>query len=139
MREAMTREITLKQLRDAKVCPNVLSLFEGLFGQAVEVTVEAAEAVASQFDFDFAASIFLTAPARDEYDWAMGHARAECERVTDAARDEYDRVTAAARAECERVTDAAWAEYKRVMAPARDEYKRVRAATFARLYVSDKP
>ncbi len=103
----MTARITYAQLRASGACRDQLALFKRKFGDSVEVTVQLAESVANEFDWDWAASKLLKAAAWDEY-----------YRVRAAARDEYYHVTAAARAECERVTAAAWAEYYRVTAPA---------------------
>ena len=110
----MTARITDAQLRAAGACCDQLPLFRRKFGNSVEVTVQLAESVASEFDWDWAARNLLKAPAWAEYD-----------RVTAPARAEYDRVTAAARAECDRVRAAA-----------RAEYDRVRAAAFATAYIS---
>ena len=92
----MTARITYAQLRASGACRDQLALFKRKFGDSVEVTVQLAESVANEFDWDWVASKLLKAPA-----W-----------------DEYKRVKAAARAECERVTAAAWAEYYRVGAAA---------------------
>ena len=132
----MTARITYAQLRASGACRDQLALFKRKFGDSVEVTVQLAESVANEFDWDWAASKLLKAAAWDEY-----------YRVRAAARDEYYHVTAAARAECKRVTAAAWAEYYRVTAPAfaecervtaaaRAECKRVGAAAFATAYIS---
>ena len=108
----MATQITLRMLREREACDKQVELFRSLFGDAVEVTEDAAVAVADRFDWDWAARHFLKAPAGAEYD-----------RVTAAAGAEYDRVRA-----------PAWAEYDRVRAPALAEYDRVMARTFARLY-----
>ena len=119
----MTARITYAQLRASGACRDQLALFKRKFGDSVEVTVQLAESVANEFDWDWVASKLLKAPAWDEY-----------ERVTAAAWDEYERVTAAAWAEYYRVTAPAWDEYKRVKAAARAECERVTAAAWAEYY-----
>ena len=119
----MTARITYAQLRASGACRDQLALFKRKFGDSVEVTVQLAESVANEFDWDWVASKLLKAPAWDEY-----------YRVTAAAWDEYERVTAAAWAEYYRVTAPAWDEYKRVKAAARAECERVTAAAWAEYY-----
>jgi len=108
----MAKQITLRMLREREACDKQVELFRSLFGDAAQVTEDAAVAVADRFNWDWAASNFLTA----------------------AALTEYDRVGAAARAEYDRVRAPALAEYDRVGAAARAEFYRVTARTFARLY-----
>ena len=143
----MTARITYAQLRASGACRDQLALFKRKFGDSVEVTVQLAESVANEFDWDWVASKLLKAPAWDEYYRVTAAAWDEYERVTAAAWAEYyrvtapafaeyDRVRAAALAEYERVTAAAWAECKRVTAAARTECKRVGAAAFATAYIS---
>jgi len=125
--------ITVRQLIDAGACRDAKIRFRELFGDRVEVTEDAALAVADDIDWDWAADHFLSV-----------HARAEYERVKAADHDEYGRVVALreyrrmeedAWAKYERMRAAAWAKYRRVAAAARAEYERVKARTFARLYL----
>jgi hypothetical protein len=92
--------LTPQTLIDEAACSDQVKLFRSrfrsLFGDSVEVTPEACEKVAAQFDFELAARILLT-----------GSAWAEYERVRDSAWAEYDRIC-----------DSAWAEYKRICARA---------------------
>ena len=130
----MAKQITLRMLREREACDKQVELFRSLFGDAAQVTEDAAVAVADRFNWDWAASNFLTAPALAEYDRVGAAARAEYVRVRAPALAEYDRVTEAAVAEYVRVTAPARAEYDRVTEAAWTEYERMKARTFARLY-----
>ncbi len=91
-----SRVLALQQLKDANACHEQVALFQQTFGESVEVTVELAEQYAQQFDFDFAAQHFLSAPAQAEYDKVRAAAWAEYHKVTAPALAEYHKVTAAA-------------------------------------------
>jgi cell division septum initiation protein DivIVA len=121
------RTLTAEQLEAADACPDQVELFRGRFGESVRVTEAQAAKVSGLFDWDWAATRLLSAPARAEY-----------KRVEAQARAEYERVTAPAWAEYERVKAPAWAEYERVTAPAWAEYKRVEAQAWAVAYINDR-
>ena len=104
-------KVTKTLLLRKGACDDQLDKFVELFPKGVVVTEALCIEHASVFDWGWAASHLLRAPAQDE----------------------YSRVRAAAQAEYERVIAAAWDEYEREMAPAQAEYSRVAAATFGRL------
>lgn len=98
------------------------------------MTVEAAEAVAGDFNWGWAACRLLSRPAWAEYSRAVILERAEYRRIATAA---YRRVEAAARAEYLHIRIAAWDEYNRIATAAQAEYNRTTARTFARLYIAE--
>ena len=55
--------LTLAQLERAGACSEMVEDFRRRFGTSVAVTEAAAEAVAGVYDWDWAASKLLTAPA----------------------------------------------------------------------------
>lgn len=63
--------ITVDQLRKAKACTPQVALFRKLFGDSVDVTVEAAIAVADTFDFSWAARNLLSPSALQAYHQAF--------------------------------------------------------------------
>ena len=109
-------ELKLQTLIDLRACREQVDLFRAKFGESVDVTPELCEAVASEFDFCWAARNLLLPTALAEYERVRAPAYAEYERVTAPAYAEYERVRDAAYAECERVRDAAYAECDRAIA-----------------------
>ena len=59
--------LTLRQLRDADACRPQVRLFARLFGDAVDVNPILCVTVAPQFDWDWAAQAFLSAPLLAQY------------------------------------------------------------------------
>ena len=112
----MSRVLTVQTLIDKGACSSQVELFRSMFGEQVRVTQKLCASVADKFDFIWAASHLLSAPALAEYERACAPARAE-----------YERVRASAWAECDRACAPAWAEYQRARAPA-----------FAKAYNGDK-
>lgn len=110
--------LTLQTLKDARGCTEQVELFEHMFGQQVDVTVELALSVYDKFDWYWAASSLLTASARAEYDKARVSAWAEYDKITASARAEYCKVIYSARAEYDKITDSAWAECRKARASA---------------------
>jgi hypothetical protein len=131
-----SRILKLSTLIDLGACSYQVKRFRKTFGESVRVTEKLCLSASDKFDWTWAASHLLSAPALAEYKRAMAPARAECERVMAPARAEYERVMALTWAEYERVRAPAYAEYERVMALAWAEYKRVIALAFARGYLS---
>src|SRR3990167_8680413 len=127
------KHITLKQIKAHQPCADEFRAACRLFGKRkrIAVTVEAAVAVAGQFDFAWLAQRLLTPAALAEYQRVEALAWAEYQRVEAAALAEYQRAMAAAWAEYQRTMAAAWAEYQRAKAPARADYERVKAAAWA--------
>ena len=84
--------VTLAQLRRLEACTPQLEFFQRQFGTEVTVTRELCLKYASNFDWDWAASRLLSAPARRDYDEAMAPpaARRVCDEAMAAARRAYD-------------------------------------------------
>ena len=108
--------ITMQHLIDAGACREAKIRFRELFGESVEVTEEAAAAVAREFNWNWAAVNLLSEPARATY-W----------RVSRVSLEKY--LLARHVAEVEgRGFVAEWTEYRRVA-----------ATCFARLYMDTWP
>ena len=138
-------KITLKQLLEEGACESDVEFFRVRFGEEVEVTEELCLSVYNKFDWHWASTTFLTAPALAEYDKVKAPALAEYDKVRATAWAEYDKVKAPALAEYDKVRATAWAEYdkltataldayKKATAPALDAYKKATAPAFARVF-----
>lgn len=77
-----SKNITLAQLRAAGACADQRNKFKELFGSSVEVTVDLCVQHATVFDWDFAATHFLTATALAKYERVSATALAEYQRVS---------------------------------------------------------
>jgi hypothetical protein len=98
--------LTLATLKEKCACADQCALFRSKFGQSVDVTRELCVSVAGKFDFHWAASNLLTAPALADYERATAQARADYLRARAPALALYPR--------CRRI----WADYKRTRATA---------------------
>ena len=132
-----SRSLTLAQLVAANACKHQRNLFAKLFGESVEVTEALCVEHVATFDWDWAGSHLLSAPAWAECDKARAAARAEYDKACAAARAECDKACAPARAEYDKARAPAWTEYDKARAPAWTEYENAVAAAWARAYISD--
>ena len=76
--------MTLAQLRGLEACAPQLEFFQRQFGTEVAVTRELCLEYASSFDWNWAASRLLSAPARCAYDEAVAPARCAYDEVVAA-------------------------------------------------------
>ena len=133
----MPKTITRAQLVAARACEDQVALFDSHFpkGEA-RVTVKRAIALASVFDWGWAAAKLLAAGSQRTYIAAI----AEAEDTYIAARAEAWRPYAAAIAEAEDTYIAATAEARRTYDAATEEARRAydaaTAEAFARAYLS---
>ena len=88
--------VTLAQLRKLKACAPQLELFQRQFGTEVAVTRELCLEYASSFDWDWAATRLLSAPAQCAYDEAMAAAGRAYDEAMAPARCAYDEALAVA-------------------------------------------
>ena len=86
--------ITVRQLIDAGACKPEVNIFRWRYGDSVEVTEEAAAAVANDFDWDWAAKNFLTLDAYPKYHRVSEHAWEEHRRGDRSSWPEFQRVRA---------------------------------------------
>jgi hypothetical protein len=91
--------ITADTLRAKGACQDQIDLFAQLFPDGVHVTVEAAVAVAGQFDWDWAARNLLSKKGMAAYEAAKAPAWAAYEAAEAPAWAAYEAATAPAWAE----------------------------------------
>ena len=107
--------ITLDMLERLAACSQQRSLFNRLFPNGTDVTVELCEQHSDRFDWQWAAENFLTEES----------ALVEYDNLTDAALTEYGNVSSAAQEKYIESTATATAEYDAVVGAARTEYYKV--------------
>ena len=100
--------LTYKRLKAHGACPDQLALFKGKYGTSVAVTVEAAQEVAAEFDWDWALRL-LDDQGRVAYDADATSARAVYRAAMASAWAAYEAATAPALAAYEAATASAWA------------------------------
>jgi len=132
-----SRELTLQQLVDKRACSLQVQLFKELFGTRVDVTVQAAIAVADKFDWGWAARALLSAAARSEYGKVYAPAWSEYNKAREASLSEYYKAYAAAWSEYDKAQPAAWSEYNKARDASLSEYYKAYAAAFATAYIND--
>ena len=136
-------KITVEQLEKLNACTDQIALFKKHFGNSVIVTVNRAIAVASLFDWDWAADIFLSATAPTAYDEARApalkaynEARAPALKAYNEARapalKSYEEAEAPALKAYEEVIARALKAYDEAEAPALKAYEEVIARAFAK-------
>ena len=108
--------ITLARLKELHACSSQVALFQQHFGESVTVTKERCLAVASIFDWNWAAQFLLSLFAQTEYYRACTTAWAEYYRTYTTAWAEYYKVRAPARAEYDKAYAIARAEYDKACA-----------------------
>jgi hypothetical protein len=103
-------KLHIKQLTDKRACKVQVELFHTMFGESVNVTQKLCVSVVDKFDFEWAANLLLTAPARASYKRAVAPAQASYDRVRAPAQASYDRVRAPAQASYKRAVAKAFAK-----------------------------
>ena len=126
----MSRTLLLSTLLEKDACEQQVMLFRKKFGESVEVTPELCAAVATEFDFSWAADNLLSQSARADYKSFITAAWADYKRFIAPALDDFERVKTAAWADYKSFITPAWADYERVMASAWADYERVKAAAW---------
>ena len=139
--------ITAEMLEEHNACADQLAEFSSRFPDGVTFESEddaAAKcaAVASVFDWEWAADNLLTTPARDAYETAIAPAwdayqtakapaRDAYQTAIAAAGDAYQTAIAPARDAYQTAMAAAWDAYQTAIAPAWDACQTAMAAAFA--------
>ena len=121
------RILTLAQLIDVKACTKQVELFEATFGESVEVTEALTAEFANEFDFYWAAKLFLSVSARTEYNKMCSFAGAK-----------YDKMRTAHLNDPDALLPSVWTIWNKTRLIAEAEYNKVCAIAFAKMYNADK-
>ena len=144
----MPSRITLDQLLAHGACQPQVALFRKHFptGSAL-VTPAACLALASVFDFGWAANNLLTGTARTQYDAARSTARTQYDAARSTARAQYaaacdtawaqyDAARSTAGAQYDAARSTAQTQYQAAVAPTLAQYQAAVAVAFADAYLS---
>lgn len=118
--------LTYERLKDADACRDQLALFKRKYGASVAVTIEVAQEVAEDFDWDWARRL-LDPPALAAYTAARASARAAFNAAIAPALAAYNAATA-----------SAWAAYNAAKAPARTAFDAAIASAWANAFIESE-
>ena len=127
--------LTLQTLVAAGACTSQCDLFEGCFGQQVDITPELCVSVAPLFNLDWAARNLLSADAYKAYDKgpSADAYKAYCE-ARSAAYKAYDEARSAAYKAYDKASAAAYKAYEEARSAAHKAYREALAFAFGRAY-----
>lgn len=136
--------INAQMLKLKGACAAQVELFEVLFPDGADLTVENALSVAHRFEWDWAAQKLFLPENRDAYNAAVKAARDALDAAVKPARGAYDAVVNYARSAYNAVEkpalDAcgAYNAVVRSARDARDVYDVARARAFAEIYIKQE-
>lgn len=123
--------ITIEMLQDKKACQEQVDLFEAIFGNAVEVTLEnCIEAARRGLHIDWAASNLLNRKQREFYKESEAPLWAAYEEACAPLWAAYKEACASLWATYEEAKAPLWAAYDEAKAPLWAAYKETEAISF---------